>query len=232
MFSKSAEIYDLIYGFKDYKSESEKIIDLITKQKPDCRTILDVGCGTAEHHKFLKEKYVMKGVDLNTDLIAVSNDKNKDCKYYVADMRTMDIGKTFDAVLCLFSSIGYLRSQNELEQAFTRFAKHLNPGGVVIVEPWFTPDKWTPGNRHVLNAENEQMKVCRMNHSVLEGDVSVLNFHYMINSEKGVDYFSERHELKMFTTKAIIGAFEKAGFKVQFDQDGLIGRGIYIARRK
>jgi ubiquinone/menaquinone biosynthesis C-methylase UbiE len=49
MFSESAEYYDLIYQSKDYRGEVEKLRNLFAKYVPEARSILDVGCGTAEH---------------------------------------------------------------------------------------------------------------------------------------------------------------------------------------
>jgi hypothetical protein len=53
-FVESAELYDAIYQFKNYKIESERLRALIDEAVPAARTILDVACGTGEHARFLK----------------------------------------------------------------------------------------------------------------------------------------------------------------------------------
>ena len=63
MFTASSEIYDLVYSFKDYKKESEEITAVIKTKRPDCRTILDIACGTAEHHKYLKDNFEVTDYD-------------------------------------------------------------------------------------------------------------------------------------------------------------------------
>lgn len=57
-------------------------------------------------------------------------------------MRTFDLGRTFDAITCLFSAIGHAGSVEGLEAAVYTMARHLNPGGVLLVEPWLSPQVW------------------------------------------------------------------------------------------
>jgi SAM-dependent methyltransferase len=56
------------------------------------------------------------------------------------DMLTMDLGRRFDAVTCLFSSIGYAHTPERLQAAVATMARHLEPGGVLVLEPWLWPD--------------------------------------------------------------------------------------------
>jgi len=51
-------------------------------------------------------------------------------------MSDFHLPRRYDAVLCLFSSIGYLRTLDRVEAALACFQEHLAPGGVLIVEPW------------------------------------------------------------------------------------------------
>jgi SAM-dependent methyltransferase len=67
-------------------------------------------------------------------------------------METFDIDERFDAVVCLFSSIGYT---SDLPGAMSSMARHLNPGGVHIVEPWLRPDQWVAGHVQVLNQQDD-----------------------------------------------------------------------------
>ncbi len=64
MFSVTAEIYDAIYGFKDYAGEAMKIRQLIARERPGARTILDIACGTGEHARLLSPDFEVDGIDL------------------------------------------------------------------------------------------------------------------------------------------------------------------------
>jgi len=230
MFAKSAHLYDLLYSFKDYAAESEKIMELIKNEAPRTQTILDVACGTAEHDRYLSCRYQVDGLDLDPVFIDIAAEKNPRGSYFHADMTDFSLGRSDDVVMCLFSSIGYVRTLENVVKSLRCFKRHLNPRGVLLVEPWFTPDVWQEGLIHMLPAETDDLKVCRMNTSGREGDVSILNFHYLVGSGEKIEYFTERHELGLFTVDQMLSAFAEAGLEVHHDPQGLTGRGLYIAR--
>jgi hypothetical protein len=107
-------------------------------------------------------------------------------------------------------------------------ARHVLPDGLVIVEPWLTPDRFIDGHLHVDVAEGEGLKIARAGVSRREGDVSVLDMHHMVASESGVERFFERHEVRLFTHEQYLAAFTTAGLVAVFDAEGLTGRGLYV----
>ncbi len=230
MYTDSSEFYDLIYSFKDYQKESTNIVDIIKLRHPNCKSLLDIGCGTAEHHKYLKEAYTLDGIDLNPKFIEIAKTKNEHGNYWIADMRNFALNKNYDVILCLFSSIGYLKRLDDIVSALKCFAAHLNPNGMVIVEPWFTPVNYYPGRIGMLAYDKNEIKICRMTQSNLEDDLSVLDIQYLVGTpQQGLKHFSEKHELRLTSNAEMITAFKLAGFNVEFDENGLIGRGLYYA---
>src|SRR5215470_16091326 len=108
---KLPRIYDLLYtgtGIKDYPAESEELHGLIQEASPGASTLLDVACGTGAHLEVLRRWYAVEGADISTEMLEVARTRLKDVPLHVADMRTLDLGKTFDAVTCLFSAIGHV----------------------------------------------------------------------------------------------------------------------------
>ena len=234
MFSKSARLYDLIYGqFKDYAEESRRIAALLERLHPEAETVLDVGCGTGEHARFLREAhgYRVDGVDLEPECVRIAAEKCPEGRFVCGDMTTFVLERRYDAVLCLFSSIGYSRSLDGVGRALARFREHLAPGGVVVVEPWIEPDAWQEGRVHMHTAESDEEKVCRMGHASRYGKVSVLTFHYLLGRESGIEHFTEVHEMGLFTREELESGFREASLEVvEYDPEGLIGRGLFVAR--
>jgi len=230
MFLESAELYDAIYHFKNYARECERLRALIADAVPGARTILDVACGTGEHARFLKQHYAIDGVDLNESYLRAARVKNPAGSYTRADMTDFDLAATYDAVTCLFSAIGYVRTAGRLQRAIACMARHVNPGGVLIVEPWLTPDDWKPGATFIHAGEIGADKVCRMSLSGQEGNLSVVQMHYLRGRPDGIEHYTERLELGLFTRDEMTRAFESANMEVGYDAEGLMGRGLYLAR--
>lgn len=233
MFSRSADLYDLIYRqFKDYAEESRRIARLLERVHPGGKSVLDVACGTGEHARHLADDhgYRVDGLDVEPEFIRLAQQKNPSGRFLCADMTDFHVERRYDAVLCLFSSIGYVRTLENVERTLRRFREHLTVGGVVVVEPWIEPHAWQNGRVFMHAAEADDVAVCRMSHSGRRGDISVLAFHYLIGRGEGIEHLTETHELGLFTRQQLERCFAAAGFTaVEYDPEGLIGRGLFTA---
>jgi hypothetical protein len=146
-------------------------------------------------------------------------------------MMDFDLGRTYDVVTCLFSAIGIVRTSERLEHAIVSMARHLRPGGALIVEPWFTPEQWHPGRSSlILAGEVAADKVYRISTGINEWHQSVLLYDYLRCTPHGMEHYCERIELGLFTRDEMTWAFEFAGLQVRYDAEGLMGRGLYIGR--
>ncbi len=231
MFTKSANFYNAIYSSlgKDHTAEAHQVHKIIQAHKKSAgNTLLEVACGTGIHASVLREFYQVEGLDLDNEMLAVARQDYPEIPFYQADMVDFDLGKQFDAVTCLFSSIGYVKTKQRLELAVQTMSNHLRSGGVLIVEPWFTPEQWRPGRVSALFVDQPDLKISRMNISEVEGNLSFFVFHYSVGTPQGIEYFTERHELGLFTQEVYLEAFRKAGLEVTHDPEGLDGRGLYI----
>jgi len=231
MFSKSAKFYNALYGSmgKDYAAEAQKVHLIIQQyKKSPGNALLEVACGTGLHASILQKDYQVEGLDLDAEMLAVASQNYPDIPFHQADMADFVLEKQFDAITCLFSSIGYVKTKARLNQALQTMANHLLPDGVLIVEPWFTPEQWKPGRVSALFVDQPDLKISRMNISEVEGRLSFFVFHYTVGTPQGIETFTERHELGLFTREEYLEAFYKAKFEVIHDPEGLDGRGLYI----
>jgi ubiquinone/menaquinone biosynthesis C-methylase UbiE len=234
MFSKSAQYYDEIYASidKNYEAEANKVHIIIQeyKQTPG-DSLLDVACGTGFHASLLSKYYQVEGLDLDAGMLRVAKKKHPTIPFHQGDMAAFDLERQFDAVVCLFSSIGYVKNKSRLQKAIRAMSKHLLPGGVLLIEPWFTPEQWTVGRVVTIQVDKPDLKIVRMSHSGKKGNVSLLSFHYLIGTSKGVEHSFEMHELALFTHQEYMDAFQAARLDVTHDPEGLSGRGLYIGQK-
>jgi ubiquinone/menaquinone biosynthesis C-methylase UbiE len=231
MLSGSEKYYDDIYAAagKDYAAEADKVHGFIQKYKQnDGKRLLDVACGTGIHAALLSEKYKIVGMDVNADMLKVARHKHPGIRFLQGDMRDFDLGRQFDIVTCLFSAIGYMRTKAELRKALRAMSRHLLPGGVLLVEPWFNHEQWHPGRVSTITVDQPDRKIVRMSHAARKGNISLLEFEYLIGTSKGIEHIAEHHEFGLFSHEEYLDAFRRAGLQVFHDAEGVDGRGLYI----
>ena len=173
----------------------------------------------------------MEGLDLDQGMLAQARSKLPGIAFHEDDMVEFDLGRTYDVVISLFSSIGYARTEARLNQAIRRMADHAREGGLVIVEPWFDPDSYRAGIPHAVFVDKPDVKIARLDVSQMEVGVSVLDFHFLVADSQGVDSFTERHELGLFTQDQYLSAFEDARLETTYEPEGIDGRGLYLGVR-
>ncbi|HKS69035.1 MAG TPA: class I SAM-dependent methyltransferase [Ktedonobacterales bacterium] len=234
MFSQSQRYYDAIYSGKDYAAEAGQLKALIAAHKrSDGNTWLDIACGTGGHIPYLRDAFAYEGLDLDPEMLALARQRFPDVVFHQGDMVDFALGRQFDVVSCLFSSIGATRTPPRLRQAIAAMAAHLRPGGVLLVGSFLTPQEWIPGHPHAMFVDQPDLKLARLNVSGVagEGNIAVLDFHYLVATPEGVEQFTEHHELGLFTEEEYRAAFTQAGLEVLYDREWLGGRGMYIGTR-
>ncbi len=232
MYTESYKYYDRIYSkFKDYNSECDKILNLLKDKQPNARTILDVAVGTGEHARILSEKgdYIIDGVDIMPEMVEIARSKKQTGEFFVGDMTNFDLGRKYDIVMCLFSSIGYVRSLENVANTLNCLKRHINDDGIMLVEPWFTPEVARHGYFDCTMADENDIKIARMSHTEIDGRIHRIHFQYLVGTKDGIEHLTEVHEMGLFTKEEMLGSFAKVGLKVEYDEKGLFGRGLYIA---
>ena len=233
MYHRSAEFYDAIYSFKDYASEAAQLRERIARIRGrDAHTLLDVACGTGAHLAELRSWYAVEGVELSEAMLAIARRRLPDVALHPGDMRDFSLPRRFDVITCLFSSIGYTRVADEMRRAVHNMAAHLAPGGLLLVEPWFFPQVYKPGHVSADWFQRPDMKIARASMSELVDGISVIEMHHLVATSAGVESFIERHELGLFTEAEYADAFVRAGLDVEFEPEGLIGRGMFVGRAR
>lgn len=234
MFSESAALYDLIYtSFKNYEAEAAQLAELIKTLSGNANSVLDVACGTGEHARLLSERfgYHVDGIDIEPEFIRIAKQKNPSGNFRQADMKEFEAGRKYDVVMCMFSSIGYVKTLENVEKTFENFRNNLADNGFIIVEPWLTPDVFMPGRFDVITVESNDIKICRMSHASADGMISRITLEYLIGRPDGIRRAGEVHELGLFTVSQMKKCFKDAGLSVRYDEPGPAGRGLYVAHK-
>lgn len=234
-FSKTAELYDLIYTFKDYAAEAAIVRQVLHDEGiPDGSTVLEGACGTGAYLGPLSAWFQVSGFDLDADSLVVARRKvPPTSNIFKANLLDFRVKTPVDAAIVLFGGLAYLHPTPRLEQACGALFRAVRPGGVAIVEPWLTPDDVARHSVHMHVFEAPHLKVCRQVAPELKGDLLVLDFHFLV-ARPGfpVEHKTERNELFLYPRGAVADALRVAGFVVRELERGFLdGSRLLVARR-
>lgn len=231
LYTDLARYYDLIYAWKDYEKDVERLEELLGANKTSSgNRLLDVGCGTGNHLTLLRDRYDCVGIDTSDEMLEVAREKLPGTKLLNADMMEFDLGERFDVVICMFSTLGYATTLGELGKVAANIERHLVDGGVAVVEPWLRKDDIRPGFIGMHTYDSPKIKIARQGRLIIEEDISVFEAHYLIAEEGEIRHVIDRHELALFGEDVIVEALEGAGLRAWFEEDGFAqDRGAIIA---
>jgi ubiquinone/menaquinone biosynthesis C-methylase UbiE len=231
--SPTVRVYDRVYRWKDYAAEARRIRDLVRRFGPaSARTLLDVACGTGSHLRYLSRWYDTVGLDVNLEMLQVARRKLPAVRFVRGSMQNFRLPERFDVITCLFSAIGYVRSEADLRRTLANFARHLHPGGILIVEPWLTPATYAEGSVHVGTYGTKAQPIVRMDTSLRRGSRSVMDMHYLVAGRGRVHHWVERHNLALFDVPTQLAAYRAAGLRVRYlPSQFTTRRGLFVAVR-
>lgn len=232
-YGRLAEAYDIVHSKKPYAAEAKRVRALATPiARRPLRTLLDVACGSGRHLEAFSRWYACTGVDASRAMLARARGRVRGARLRHGRMETFDLAETFDIVTCLFSAIAYARSKADLRRVIRNLARHTAPGGVVVVEPFITPQMYRGGRIHTVVRSEGATTVARMNGSRRRGDRVIFDFHHLIGRDGATRHFVESHDCGLFDEPTMLDGFRGAGLVVRHFRRGLsTGRGLYVGLR-
>ncbi len=232
---KYAKIYDSVYKGrgKDYQAEAAELAALIKERRPDATSVVDIACGTGAHVRHLADHFPdVAGVELSEDMLAVAKSQSPEVPWHLGDMRDFDLGRTYDAVTCLFASISHMRTTEELDAAVARMAAHVTPGGVLIIEPWWFPETFTPGSVVGDVVQEDGYTIARVSYGSREGNETRMQVHCIVaDGDTEPKYFVNTFVNTLFPRAEMESALTKAGCTGSFLPEGPSGRGRFVHTR-
>jgi trans-aconitate methyltransferase len=216
-----AETYDDIYSARgrDYAKEAGAVIELIRSRTPGASSLLDAACGTGAHLRYLADSFDrVEGVELSEDMRRTAARRLPDVPIASGDLRDFELGRQFDAVVCLFA-ISHMTSVAELRAAIVRLAGHVAPGGLLLVEPWWHPDDHSAGHvaADLVREGEDGRTIARVSHSLREGSRVRTEVHCLVaESGSGVRHVRETFSLSLFDRQEYLAAFAAAGLTPEY----------------
>jgi SAM-dependent methyltransferase len=232
---KYAGYYDLIYQNKDYVSEVNYILSILSQSRTDLLSILELGCGTGRHAFILSDKgFQIDGIDLSNEMISIANEQLRklpqeiasNIKFEQGDLRTIRMNKQYDVVISLFHVISYQTSNEDLSAAFATAKAHLKPGGIFLFDCWYGPGVLSdrPTTR-VKRLDNSKLSIVRIAESVMFPNENLVDVNYqiIINDKDTLqdEHFYETHRMRYLFQPEVKLILEHNGLElVQYGEWG------------
>jgi SAM-dependent methyltransferase len=233
-FKTISTYYDALY-VKDaeYAPEAAKVKELLTRHGvPSQADLLILACGTGGHIPYFKDDYNVSGLDLSEDMLDVAKKKFPGQKFYLGNLIDFRLEADFDAMVCLYGSVGFVKTVGNLRACMKSIAAHLRPNGLALITPWSTAEDFQ--DLIVVDAiDRPDLKIARMEQVRLKEPKTVeVTFHHLLGKDNDVTYHKQSMEIGLFSREEYTSAMTDAGLQVVEEYTGTAVRGgAYIGKR-
>jgi trans-aconitate methyltransferase len=139
--------WSLISPSEEYGEEAAFAATLLTSGAIPVTAVLELGSGGGHSAVHLKASFAMTLVDLSEAMLEISRRINPDCEHLSGDMRTVRLGRSFDAVF-IHDAVDYMTTESDLRQAVETAFVHCRPGGVAVFVPDETRESFEESSDH------------------------------------------------------------------------------------
>lgn len=221
-----AGAYDALYQDKDYEAECDFLEQAFSPQYAQfrIRTVLDLGCGTGGHALPLAERgYTVTGVDRSEAMLLEAHRKALtqaagSCSFVQGDIRNLDLGRTYDAVVAMFAVVSYQTTNEDLMAALRTARRHLRPGGLFVFDCWYGPAVLAqrPTSRYKV-VEHGDERIIRYTSPTLDTLRCTVRVNYKVLRLKGnrvLEETDESHLMRFLFLREIEHYLGEADFKL------------------
>ena len=218
MYHDLAKLWPIISPPNDYVGEAELFTRLIRANSGiPARTLLHIGCGGGHNDMTLKKRFDMNGIDISRAMLALARRLNPEVEYHCGDMRTVRLGRLFDAVV-IADSITYMTTEEDLSRAFTTAYVHLKPGGVFCTYAELSLERFRQNATEVTTHKHRNLEVVFLENTY-DPDSSdttcEFKFVFLIKNRGRLRVETDCHVAGLFKLQSWLDALYNAGFKVK-----------------
>ena len=228
VFDAYSRYYDLLYRDKDYAAESNYINDVLERYEITGVNILEFGSGTGKHGRLLAGRgYQVMGIERSEEMVAQALQEDGFSSQQ-GDIRSVQLGRTFDAVISLFHVVSYQVSNEDVRAVFSRAAEHLQPGGLFVFDVWYSPAVYAQQPEvRVKRLADESIEITRIAEPVAWPNDNKVDVNFTIfardTNTDACQMLKECHPMRHFSVPEVDLFAENAGFERLVAEEFLSG---------
>ncbi|MCP4214242.1 MAG: class I SAM-dependent methyltransferase [bacterium] len=216
VYNEWAWIESVLSSHEDYAAGTEVIVKIV-KENPTTggNALLHLACGAGGNDFTFKKNFKVTGVDISPGMLDIARKLNPEAVYHLGDMRTVQLNQTFD-VVAIPDSIGYMTTAEDLKQVIDNAAKHLKPGGLVIVTA-HSREEFKENNFVYTGSDGETLVTVFENNYIRETDPSTYEATVvcLIRRKGKLETYNETHVIGLFKRETWLELLRAGGFEVQ-----------------
>jgi len=235
LYGELAEWYPVFSAPEEFQQEAALFARvLIESCDPPLLSVLELGSGVGNNASHLKAHFAMTLVDLSPRMIAVSTALNPECEHVEGDIRSVRLGRTFDAVF-VYDAICHMTTEADLRAVLETAFEHLRPGGVAMFVPDFVSETFVENTDHGGNDTDQgSVRFLQWTTDPDSHDTSYLvDFAILIRDNQGqTRLVHDRHTYGLFRRATWRRLLREVGFALNRSLllDDL-GRDLFVGRR-
>lgn len=239
LYDELVDWWPLLSAPEEYASEAAQYLRLLrgwVEGRLD--EVLELGSGGGNNASHLKRDLRLTLVDRSPGMLAVSRRLNPECEHLEGEMRSLRLGRTFDAVF-VHDAVAYLTSEDDLGAAITTAVEHCRHGGAVLLVPDFVSESFVEGTEHGgHDGHDRALRYLQWWSDPDPADTTHLaDFAYLLRMPDGsVEVRRDRHLCGLFPRRTWLHLLEQAGAEAEAvslppADDDPFGRLAFVGRR-
>ena len=218
MYGELAEWFHLLTAPEEYADEAADYERLLLEALPGVRTLLELGSGGGNNALHLKQRFECALTDLSPEMLALSEEINPTCEHIAGDMRTLRLGRQFDAVF-VHDAIAYMVSEADVQAAIETAYVHTRLGGVALFTPDFIRETFVAGSDHGGHdaIDGRGVRYLEWVHAPHAGASTYVTDYALLTRERDgrVGVVHDRHVEGLFSRATWLNLLTGAGFEVE-----------------
>ncbi|MDX2141622.1 MAG: class I SAM-dependent methyltransferase [Chloroflexota bacterium] len=234
MYNELGRWWHLVSPPEEYLEEAEFFLTLladVTTRQP--ATLLEIGSGGGNNALHMKSAFAsVTLVDPAEPMLALSRQINPECEHLQGDMRTLRLGRVFDAVF-IHDAIDYMTTLEELRQAFETAFVHCKSGGVALFVPDDVRETFEPSTEHGGEDDDERgVRYLEWSYDPDPDDMTCVTQYVFAlrDGDQPVTVEHEEHVYGLFPRDEWLRLLTETGFSAHFIVDDY-ERHIFVARK-
>ena len=233
LYDELADWWPVFSDLAEYRREVAHFTRVLrASTRPAPRTVLELGSGGGNSALHLKRRFAMTLVDISPRMLRVSRRLNPDCEHVRGDIRSVRLGRTFDAVY-VHDAICHMTTEKDLQAVMRTAYEHCRPGGVALFVPDFLRETFEEGTDQG-GGDSERGSV-RFLQWIVDPDPTdttyVVDFAILLRGPSGdARVAHDRHLLGLFPRARWMSLLREVGFKPGVVRDSEV-RDAFLARR-